>query len=59
MENFLIDEKSRESILIYDTLIYKTLIVSRPLRIRFDKVDGIVRTYDGTKYLTLFGSKKK
>ena len=58
MENFLIDEKSRESILIYDTLIYKTLIVSKPLRIRFDKVDGIVRTYDETKYLTLFGSKK-
>ena len=42
MENFLIDEKSLESILIYDTLIYKTLIVSKPLRIRFDKADGML-----------------
>ena len=36
----------------------KTLIGSKSLRIRFDKIDGFVRIYDGTRYLTLFGSEK-
>ena len=26
--------------------------------IRFDKIDGFTRIYDGTRYLTLFGSEK-
>ena len=34
------------------------LIGSKPLRIRFNKVDGIIRIGDGTRYLTLFDSKK-
>ena len=37
---------------------YKTLIGSKPLRIRFDKIDGFITIYDGTRYLTLFGSEK-
>ena len=37
---------------------YKTLIDSKPLRIRFDKIDAFIRIYDGTRYLTLFGSEK-
>ena len=28
------------------------------MRIRFDKIDGFVRVYDGTKYLVLFGPEK-
>ena len=28
------------------------------MRIRFDKIDGIVRVYDGTRYLLLFSKKK-
>ena len=28
------------------------------MRIRFDKIDGITRIYDGNIYLTLFGTKK-
>ena len=28
------------------------------MRIRFDKIDGIKRTYDWNRYLTLFGSIK-
>ena len=43
--------------MIYD-ISYKTLIDPKPLRIRFDKIDGFVRIYDGTRYLTLFGSEK-
>ena len=27
------------------------------MRIRFDKIDGIIRIYDGTRNLTLFGTK--
>ena len=57
LDNILIDEKSHENILIYD-ISYKTLIGSKPLRIRFDKIDGFIRIYDGTRYLTLFGSEK-
>ena len=28
------------------------------MRIRFDKIDGFTRIYDGTRYLALFGSEK-
>ena len=34
------------------------LIGSKLLRIRLDKIDGIIRTYDGTRHLTLFSAKK-
>ena len=34
---------------------YNTLIGAEPLRIRFDKIDGFIRVYDGTRYLVLFG----
>ena len=36
----------------------KTLIDLKPFRIRFDKIDGFIRIYDGTRYLKLFGSEK-
>ena len=54
--NILIEEKSHENILIYN-ISYRTLIDPKPLRIRFDKIDGFIRIYDGTRYLTLFGSE--
>ena len=38
-------------------LSYKTLIVPKPLQIRFDKIDGFVRIYYGTRYLKLFASE--
>ena len=31
---------------------------SKPLGIRFDKMDGLIGIYDGTRYLTLFGTEK-
>ena len=49
--SILIDEKSHENILIYD-ISYKTLIRAKSLRIRFDKIDGFIRIYDGNRYLT-------
>ena len=43
--------------MIYD-ISYKTLIGAKPLRIRFDEIDGFIRVYDGTSYLVLFGGDK-
>ena len=34
------------------------MICAKPLHIRFDKVDGFIRVYDGTRYLVLFGDEK-
>ena len=54
LANILIDEKSYENFLVYNTS-FKTLIDSKSLRIRFDKLDGFIRVYDGIRYLVLFG----
>ena len=56
LDHFLIDEKSHENILI-NNISYKTLIGPKPLRIKFDKIDGFIRIYDETRRLTLFGSE--
>ena len=55
--DIFIDKKSYENILIYD-ILHKTLIDPKPLHIRFDKIDGFIRIYEGTRYLTLVGSEK-
>ena len=34
------------------------LIGAKPLRIRFDKIDGFTRFYDGTRYLMLLDHEK-
>ena len=56
-DNMLLYEKSYKNILVY-YMSYKTLIGAKPLGIRFDKVDGSIRIYHGTRYLVLFGSEK-
>ena len=56
-DNILLDENSYENISVY-YISYKTLIGAKPLRIRFDKVDGFIRIYDGTRYLVLFGPER-
>ena len=43
--------------MIYD-ISNKTFIASKSLYIRFYKIDGFIRIYDGTRYYTLFGSEK-
>ena len=43
--------------MIFDSS-YKILIDSKPLHIKSDKMDGFIRIYDGTRYLTLFASEK-
>ena len=34
------------------------MIGANPVRIRFDKVDGFIRAYDGTRCLVSFASEK-
>ena len=50
------DQKSCGDILVYN-ISYKSVIGAESLRIRFNKTDGFIRVYDGTKYLVLFGAK--
>ena len=57
LDNILIDEKSYQNILVYNSS-YKSLIHPKVLRIRFDKIDGFIRVYYGTRYLVLSGSEK-
>ena len=49
--------KDHENILVYNTL-YKRLIGSKSLDIRFDKINGFIRVYDATRYLVLFEREK-
>ena len=37
---------------------YKTLVGSKPWRIRFDNIDGFIRVYYETRYLVLFAAEK-
>ena len=52
----MLDEKlckqKYEKILIYNTS-YKTWIGPKPLRIRFDKIDGFIKINDKIRYLVL------
>ena len=57
LEEFHFDKKFHESILIYD-ISYKTLIGPKALRIRFNKIDGFIIIFDGSKYLVLLGPEK-
>ena len=56
-DNILLDEKSYENILVYD-ISYKILIGEKSLHISFDKTDGSIRVYYGTRYLVLSGPEK-
>ena len=55
-DNILTDEKSHENIFIWD-ISYKTLIGPKPFCIRFDKINGLITIYDGTRYLILLALK--
>ena len=44
-------------VLIYN-ISHKNWVAAKTFRIRFDKIDGFIRVYDGTRYLVLFGSEK-
>ena len=46
--------KSDTKIIWFKAFHIKTLFGSKPLRIRFDEVDGFIKVYDGIRYLALF-----
>ena len=52
-----IGKKSQEYVLTY-IISHETLIGPKPLRIRFDEINGFIRIYDGTRYLVSFGHGK-
>ena len=56
IDNILTDDKSHWNILIYN-ISYNILIGTKSFRIRFDKIHGFIRIYDGTRCLTLFSSE--
>ena len=43
--------------MVYD-ISYKNLIGAKPLYIMFNKIDGFIRVYNGTRYLVLFSPEK-
>ena len=52
--DILLDEKLYDNILVYE-ISYKTSTDPKPLRIRLDKIDRIIRVYGGEfRYLVLF-----
>ena len=51
-DNTIYKEKY-ENILIYD-ISNKTLAGAKPLRVRFNKIDGFIKIYDEIRYLVLF-----
>ena len=52
--NVLLDKKLYENISVYD-ISYKTSTGPKPLRIRFNKIDGFIMVLDGKiKHLVLF-----
>ena len=59
-DNILLDEKSYKTYenIIIDNIPYKTFMGTKPLRIRFDEMDGFIKIYDGIRYLILFGPEQ-
>ena len=57
LDNILIDEKPYENILVYD-ISHNTWTGTKPLCIRFDKLDLFVKVFDGARYLVSFGGEK-
>ena len=57
-----LNESPYENILVYDIscndISCKPFMGAKPLHIRFDKVDGFIKVYDGTRYLLYFGPEK-
>ena len=58
LDNILLDEKLYENVLI-NNASYKILYGAKSFMYYFYKVDGYIRKYDQTKYLSLFHSGEK
>ena len=54
-DKILLDKKSYKNVLIYK-LLYKKFIDAKPFPIKFNKVDGLIKIYNGIRYLELSNS---
>ena len=52
-DNILLDKKSYENVLV-DNILYKKFMDTKPLRIKFNKVEGLIKIYNEIRYLELF-----
>ena len=52
---FVLDGKSYENILVFN-ILYKKILEAKPLRIRFAKVDRLIKIYNGIRYLEVSNS---
>ena len=50
--------KNYTKIFCFSALDAKTIIAAKPLLIGFNKVEELIRVYDETRYLVLFGPEK-
>ena len=50
--NILLDKKPNENILVY-IILYRKFKDAKSLRIRFHKVNGLIKFYNGIRYLEL------
>ena len=50
-DNIFLDEKSNKNILVYE-ISYKAFIGLKTLLIRFEKVDGLIRIQEESRYLS-------
>ena len=55
VDNTLLHPKSYENTLVYN-ILYKIFIDAKPLHIRLDKVDRIIKIHDKIRYLELSNS---
>ena len=54
-DKILLDKKLYKNVLIYK-LLYKKFIDAKPFPIKFNKVDGLIKIYNGIRYLELSNS---
>ena len=57
-DNILRENKLYEKILVFN-ISYQILIVSKPLGISLDKIDGFIRVDDESRYLVLLGGETR
>ena len=57
-DNVLVDEKPHKTYVLIYNISHKTWFILNSLRIRFNQINELVRIYDWTRYLILFGSEK-
>ena len=57
INDIFIDQKPYENVLFYN-ISYKSLTNSKLFCTRLNKIDGLIKVYDGTSYFVLLGSGK-